>query len=77
MRGRSVFPVCASRCFASALSPAARNFLEWYAQGINAYVTQHADDLPVELKIAGFMPSFAACAPVPTVATSCMSDTVM
>ncbi len=42
---------------AQRLSPAARNFLEWYAQGVNAYLTQHADDLPVELKIAGFTPT--------------------
>src|SRR5262249_27739960 len=31
-----------------------RQFLEWYAQGINAYITAHPDDLPIELRIAGF-----------------------
>lgn len=39
---------------ARLLSPAAREFLGWYAQGVNAYIAQHADDLPVELSIAGF-----------------------
>ncbi|HYS11879.1 MAG TPA: penicillin acylase family protein, partial [Burkholderiaceae bacterium] len=39
---------------AKLLSPAARDFFAWYAQGINAYITAHADDLPVELRIAGF-----------------------
>ena len=36
------------------LSPAARDFLTWYAEGMNAYITGHAGDLPVELKLAGF-----------------------
>ena len=39
---------------ARLLSAASREFLDWYAQGINAYITAHADDLPTELKIAGF-----------------------
>ena len=39
---------------AGLLSPAAHDFLDWYAQGINAYIRLHADDMPVELKIAGF-----------------------
>src|SRR5262252_1690482 len=39
---------------AKLLSSSARDFLDWYAQGINAYITVHADDLPTELKIAGF-----------------------
>src|SRR5882724_12024891 len=39
---------------AKQLSPAARDFLGWYAQGINAYIRGHPDDLPVELGIAGF-----------------------
>jgi len=39
---------------AKQLSPGARDFFSWYAQGINAYITAHADDLPVELRIAGF-----------------------
>jgi penicillin amidase len=36
------------------LSDGAREFLGWYAQGINAYITQHVEDLPAELKLAGF-----------------------
>jgi penicillin amidase len=39
---------------AKLLSPAARDFLGWYAQGLNAYIEGHAGDLPVELKLAGF-----------------------
>ena len=39
---------------AQRLAPGAREFLEWYAQGINAYITAHADDLPTELKLVGF-----------------------
>lgn len=36
------------------LSPAARDFLGWYAEGLNAYVESHADDHPLELRLAGF-----------------------
>jgi len=39
---------------AKLLSSAAREFLGWYAQGVNAYVEGHASDLPVELRLAGF-----------------------
>jgi penicillin G amidase len=39
---------------ARLLSPAARDFLSWYAEGMTAYITDHAGDLPVELKLAGF-----------------------
>jgi penicillin G amidase len=39
---------------AKLLSPEAREFLGWYAEGMNAYITGHADDLPVELGLAGF-----------------------
>lgn len=39
---------------ARLLSPQARDFLSWYAEGMNAYIHEHADDLPVELKLAGF-----------------------
>jgi penicillin amidase len=42
---------------AAQLSPAARDFLGWYAQGVTAYITAHADDLPAELNIAGFTAS--------------------
>src|SRR5512134_2772277 len=42
---------------AQRLSPSARAFLEWYAQGVNAYITGHANDLPAELKLAGFRAS--------------------
>ena len=41
---------------ARLLSPEARDFLLWYAEGMNAYITAHADDHPVELKLAGFVP---------------------
>ena len=41
---------------AKLLSPEARNFLNWYAEGMNAYITGHADDHPLELKLAGFSP---------------------
>jgi len=39
---------------AQRLSPAARDFLGWYAEGLNAYVEAHADDHPLELRLAGF-----------------------
>ena len=39
---------------ARLLSPEARQFLGWYAEGMNAYINGHAGDLPVELKLAGF-----------------------
>jgi len=41
---------------AKLLSPEARDFLLWYAEGMNAYISGHADDHPVELKLAGFTP---------------------
>jgi len=39
---------------ARRLSAAAREFLGWYAQGLNAYLQGHAEDLPAELSLAGF-----------------------
>ncbi len=39
---------------AQLLTPEARDFLGWYAQGMNAYIEGHAGDLPVELRLAGF-----------------------
>ena len=41
---------------AKLLSPEARDFLLWYAEGMNAYITGHAGDHPVELRLAGFTP---------------------
>ncbi len=41
---------------AKLLSPEARDFLIWYAEGMNAYISGHADDHPLELKLAGFSP---------------------
>jgi penicillin amidase len=41
---------------AKLLSPEARDFLMWYAQGMNGYISGHADDHPLELKLAGFVP---------------------
>lgn len=42
--------------YAKLLSAEARDFLLWYIEGLNAYITQHAGDHPVELKLAGFTP---------------------
>jgi len=41
---------------AALLSPEARDFLSWYAEGLNAYITGHASDHPLELRLAGFVP---------------------
>ncbi len=41
---------------AALLSPQARDFLVWYAEGMNAYIRDHADDHPIELRLAGFEP---------------------
>lgn len=41
---------------AKLLAPEARNFLQWYADGMNAYIVGHAGDHPLELKLAGFEP---------------------
>lgn len=41
---------------ARLLSPEARDFLTWYAEGMNAYIVGHADDHPLELALAGFAP---------------------
>jgi len=41
---------------AKLLSPEARDFLLWYAEGMNAYIAGHADDHPLELRLAGFTP---------------------
>jgi len=41
---------------AKLLSSEARDFLLWYAEGLNAYITHHVDDHPLELKLAGFTP---------------------
>ncbi|HPG63310.1 MAG TPA: penicillin acylase family protein, partial [Casimicrobium sp.] len=42
---------------AKLLSPASREFLGWYAEGLNAYIVGNATDLPAELKLAGFTAS--------------------
>lgn len=42
---------------AARLSRDARDHLDWYAQGINAYLREHAGDLPVELRLSGFQAS--------------------
>lgn len=42
---------------AKLLSPASREFLGWYAEGLNAYIVGNATDLPTELKLAGFTAS--------------------
>lgn len=39
---------------ARRLAPSAREFLGWYAEGLNAYIGDHAEDHPLELKLAGF-----------------------
>ena len=41
---------------ARLLSPEARDILAWYAEGLNAYISGHAEDHPRELKLAGFTP---------------------
>jgi len=41
---------------AKLLSPESRDFLTWYLEGMNAYISGHADDHPLELKLAGFTP---------------------
>lgn len=41
---------------AKLLGPEARDFLLWYAEGLNAYITGHVDDHPLELRLAGFTP---------------------
>ena len=41
---------------AQLLSPEARDFLMWYAEGMNAYISSHDGDHPLELKLAGFVP---------------------
>ena len=41
---------------AGLLSQAARDFLGWYADGMNAYITEHQADHPLELRLAGFTP---------------------
>jgi penicillin G amidase len=41
---------------AKLLSSEVRDFLMWYAEGLNAYITGHADDHPLELRLAGFTP---------------------
>ena len=38
------------------LSEEAKAFLTWYAQGLNAYITHHTQDHPIELQLAGFTP---------------------
>ena len=35
------------------LSPEARQFIAWYVEGLNAYITRHAEDHPGELKLVG------------------------
>lgn len=42
---------------ARLLSAEARDFLSWYAQGMNSYIVDHVSDHPVELKLAGFKPT--------------------
>lgn len=41
---------------AGLLSTSSRQFLAWYAEGLNAYIAGHAADHPPELRLAGFTP---------------------
>ena len=41
---------------AELLSPEARQFIDWYLEGLNAYISRHADDHPAELKLLGLTP---------------------
>jgi penicillin amidase len=41
---------------AAKLSPASRDYLQYYVDGMNAYITQHTSDHPIELKAAGLTP---------------------
>jgi penicillin amidase len=41
---------------AKLLSPESRDFLVWYVEGLNAYITGHTNDHPLELRLAGFTP---------------------
>ena len=41
---------------AALLSAESRNFLGWYVEGLNAYITGHAADHPAELKALGLTP---------------------
>jgi len=43
--------------FAEMLPPAERALFEAYAQGVNAFIAQHADDLPVEFGLLGYEPT--------------------
>lgn len=42
---------------AALLSPEARQFLGWYVEGLNDYITGHAADHPAELKLLGITPT--------------------
>ncbi|MDE2419326.1 MAG: penicillin acylase family protein [Burkholderiales bacterium] len=41
---------------AARLDPAARDLLQYYVDGINAYIANHVSDHPIELKLAGLAP---------------------
>lgn len=51
---RVIAPARDARRHAALLEASARDFLQWYAEGVNAYVREHADDHPRELRISGF-----------------------
>jgi len=41
---------------AAKLSPESRAFFQYYVDGINAYISNHSGDHPIELKVAGLTP---------------------
>ncbi|MEZ5042010.1 MAG: penicillin acylase family protein [Saprospiraceae bacterium] len=43
---------------AAQLDDNSREYLEWLAEGYNAYLTVRANELPIEFKLLGFKPNF-------------------
>lgn len=41
---------------AELLSPEAQEFIGWYVEGLNAYITRHTEDHPAELRLLGLTP---------------------
>ena len=46
-----------ARRFAAQLESPSRELHEWYLQGINAYLTAHADEFPLLVRLGGYSPA--------------------
>ncbi len=56
IRMRAIGCLRHARAHAAILSPASRDFFQWYVDGINACIATRGEELPLEFKLAGIRP---------------------